>query len=226
MIIHFLKRIFSKQNRVEKVANPFPKKNQHDKSIRKGELGEYKIDIQLAQLPKPFRFLNDLMIENPKSKTGYSQIDHVVISPYGLFVIETKNYAGEIKGKKEDKYWTVNNRFKMYSPLFQNYGHIKAIERILQNKTNFYSIISFTMRSRFNVDPELRKISSNELVVYDVEVSDYIHRKISRLASEKIAPILDQSQIEEIYSTLRDKDITDKSIRAEHSKNIQVRKSN
>lgn len=65
---------------------------------RIGELGEHKINIQLDQLPKGCKYVSDLMVANPKSRTGYSQIDHVVITPYGLFVIETKNYNGEIKG--------------------------------------------------------------------------------------------------------------------------------
>ncbi|EFU42655.1 NERD domain protein [Paenibacillus vortex V453] len=34
-----------------------------------------------------------------------------MITPQGLFVIETKNYTGEIKGTRENKSWTVSNRF-------------------------------------------------------------------------------------------------------------------
>lgn len=96
-------------------------------STRIGELGEHKINIQLDQLPKDCKYLSDIMIGNSKSRSGFSQIDHVVISPFGLFVIETKNYNGEIKGLRDDTYWTVSNRFKMYNPLKQNYGHIKAL---------------------------------------------------------------------------------------------------
>lgn len=100
------------------------------------------------------------MLVNPKSRSGYSQIDHVVVSPYAIFVIETKNYNGEIKGKKEDREWSVSNRYKLYNPLRQNYGHIKAIQaHIPEFKVPYVSMISFTMRCRFNVDPELRKDS-------------------------------------------------------------------
>jgi hypothetical protein len=59
-------------------------------SPRIGELGEYKTNIQLDQLPKDCKYLSDIIIRNPKSGSGFSQIDHTVISPYGLFVIETK----------------------------------------------------------------------------------------------------------------------------------------
>jgi hypothetical protein len=47
-------------------------------SSRIGELGEYKINKQLDQLPKDTKYLSDIMIKNSKSRTGYSQIDHVV----------------------------------------------------------------------------------------------------------------------------------------------------
>ncbi|WP_307206337.1 nuclease-related domain-containing protein [Paenibacillus harenae] len=72
-------------------------------------MGEYKINIQLDQLPEECQHLNDLLIPNSKSRTGYSQIDHLIVTLYGIFVIETKNYNGEIKGAREDRNWSVNN---------------------------------------------------------------------------------------------------------------------
>lgn len=110
--------------------------NQENKAKKIGDIGEYKINIQLDQLPKDCLYLDDLMIINPKAKSGYSQIDHVVISPDGIFVIETKNYKGNIYGNKKDQYWSVNKRFRLKNPLHQNYGHIKALESILSDFGN------------------------------------------------------------------------------------------
>ncbi|WP_067625867.1 nuclease-related domain-containing protein [Alicyclobacillus acidiphilus] len=185
-----------------------------------GELGEYKIDVQLRQMPKEIRYISDVLIRNPKSRTGYSQIDHVVITPYGLFVIETKNYKGEIKGKRTDKRWNVSGRFNPYNPLRQNYGHIKVLENILSEFKNltFVSIISFTLRCRFSVDPELRKIQSNELVIYDVELSDYIERKLLRFKSEMSEPILSDSDVSRVYELINRANITDPQDRAEHNR--------
>lgn len=190
----------------------------NSRSLRKGELGEYKINIQLDQLPKNCKYLDDLFLLNSRSRTGYSQVDHLVITPYGLFVIETKNYIGEIKGKKEDKYWLVSNRFKMFNPLRQNYGHIKAIENITKSykELKFISMISFTMRCRFSIDPELRQISSDELIVYDVELSEFIQRKLNRLAVEYKEPNLEHEEINHIYNLLVNKNITDPAKRIEH----------
>lgn len=152
-------------------------------AVRKGELGEYKIDIQLSQLPKDYMYLNDLFIKNPKSSTGYSQIDHVIITPYGLFVIETKNYQGTIYGGKDRKTWLINGKFKMMNPLMQNYGHIQALKSFIEAKYHpyFISVVSFTKRCTFKIEEELRKISSTELVIYDVELTQFINRKVAVL---------------------------------------------
>jgi hypothetical protein len=166
------------------------------------------------------------MIINPKSRTGYSQIDHIVISPHGIFVIETKNYSGEIKGTRSDKYWRVSNRFNMYNPLMQNYGHIKALEQVLHGFPGllFISLVSFTMRCRFSIDPELRKIESNELIVYDTELSEFINRKINRIRATSDNPLLTNDQVQKIYETIQSSNITDIAIRAEHIRKIQQSK--
>lgn len=192
-------------------------------STRIGELGEHKINIQLDQLPKECKSLSDLLFPNLKSRTGYAQIDHVVISPYCLFVIETKNYNGEIKGGRTDPQWTVSNRYKMYNPLKQNYGHIKAIENLIQGiaAVKFISMISFTMRCRFSIDPELRKIHSDELVVYDVELSEFISRKLISLKTGTPEPPISAAQVQTIYDHLVQANITDAEIRKLHVQRIK-----
>lgn len=213
--------LFKKNNSTPAKARPASKSRTGKPRVeaaRIGELGEHKINIQLDQLPRECKSLSDLLIPNNKSRTGFSQIDHVVISPYCLFVIETKNYNGEIKGQRSDQQWSVSNRFKMYNPLKQNYGHIKAIESLIKEIENvrFVSMISFTMRCRFSIDPELRQISSDELVVYDVELSEYISRKLTRLKLENSEPSLSPEKIEAIYDRLVKSNIIDQAVRSQH----------
>jgi hypothetical protein len=203
-----------------------PKSNKQRKKVestRIGELGEHKINIQLDQLPKYCKYLSDIMIRNSKSRSGFSQIDHVVISPFGLFVIETKNYNGEIKGLREDTNWTVSNRFKMYNPLKQNYGHIKALESMIKGYPDliYISMISFTMRCRFSIDPSLRNIESNELIVYDVELSEFISRKILRVKAVLKEPRLQDSDVMNLFNMIQEANITDPALRAEHVEKIK-----
>lgn len=197
------------------------------KSLRKGELGEYKINIQLDQLPKGCKYLSDLLFRNPRAYSGYTQVDHIVITPYVLIVVETKNYAGEITGRKKDPKWFQNGKFEIFNPLRQNYGHIKVIQGILADvgDIEYCSIVSFTRRSIFEVDPELRKISSNELVIYDTELSDFIQRKVTYLSRQHPDPLLSVEQITRIHKLLSDANITDKSAREEHENKNRSRNS-
>lgn len=86
-----------------------------------------------------------------------SQIDHVVISKYELFVIETKNYKGWIFGSENAYEWTqviFSNKYKLYNPLKQNLGHIKALQSNLVDypNLNYFPIVVFTGSARLKVN--------------------------------------------------------------------------
>lgn len=230
MVFSFFKK---KQSQTEQKETPSPmktavsNKNNEHWAKRKGELGEYKINIQLDQFPKNYKHISDLMIINSKSSTGYSQIDHIIMTPYGLFVIETKNYQGTIYGGKDRKTWLVNGKFKMMSPLVQNYGHIQAIKNLVESHYHdyFISMVSFTKRCTFKIDEELRKIQSNELVVYDIELTEFINRKIAILKLQHKEPFLSDYEIELLYQQLMEANITDPTIRMQHVENIKTSKN-
>lgn len=212
---------------VKKTNNATTKIKDNRTAVRKGELGEYKIDIQLSQLSKDYMYLSDLLIKNPKSSTGYSQIDHIIITPYGLFVIETKNYQGTIYGGKNKKTWLINGKFKMMNPLMQNYGHIQALKNFIEDKYQqyFISLVSFTKRCTFKIEEELRKIHSNELVIYDVELTQFINRKVAVLKLQYKKPIFLKNEIETIYNSLLNANITDAAIRKQHIDIIKEKKN-
>ncbi|MBM7692481.1 hypothetical protein JOC77_001911 [Peribacillus deserti] len=192
-------------------------------ALRKGEIGEYKIDIQLAQFPKSYYYLNDILIKNSKSSSGYSQIDHVVFTPYGIFVIETKNYQGTIYGAKERKTWIVNGKFKMMNPLMQNFGHIQALKRLINELYHdyFINVVSFSKRCTLKIEGEVRKVSSNELVIYDIEFTEYIERKIAVLKLQNREPIIREAELLGIYNAISDANITAAQARDIHKTRLQ-----
>ncbi|MEZ5009321.1 MAG: nuclease-related domain-containing protein [Chitinophagales bacterium] len=113
----------------------------------KGSLGEYSVEKTLNRLnKKDYIVYNDIYLKN----MGYtSQIDHLVLSIYGIFVIETKNYKGWIFGNDKSKYWTqtlYKRKFKIYNPVRQNWAHVSCIKRISNelNYSNYIPIIVFT----------------------------------------------------------------------------------
>lgn len=97
----------------------------------KGRIGEAIVSVgALKQLdPKIYRVFNDLVLPRPDGK-GTTQIDHVVVSPFGIFVIETKNYAGWIFGDSNSRYWTqviYGKKSRFQNPLHQNALHVRAL---------------------------------------------------------------------------------------------------
>lgn len=112
----------------------------------KGVFGEFRVKLRLGKTKEGERYvLNNVMIvEDGKS----SQIDHIVINQNGVFVIETKNYAGRIYGKDEQRQWTqvlqygrVKNHF--YNPVKQNATHIYRLKNVLPKGTPIQSVVVF-----------------------------------------------------------------------------------
>ncbi len=150
-----------------------------------GMMGEASVKQKLAKLdPKIYKVLHDVMIKQPDGKT--SQIDHLVISPYGVFVIETKNYKGWIIGSEHSQYWTqviYKRKEKLYNPIRQNYGHIKALEGYLEDSSvTFISIIVFGTRA------ELKLENMNTDVIRSPQLLSTIRKyQTIRLTDEKVA---------------------------------------
>jgi len=90
-----------------------------------------------------------------------SQIDHIVINPRGVFVIETKNYSGEIYGSENQREWTQvlaygNAKYKLYNPIKQNATHVFNVKRLVGNLP-IHSLIVFVQN---NID----HIKSNNVI--------------------------------------------------------------
>ena len=78
---------------------------------------------------------------------GSTQIDHVILSPYGIFVLETKNMRGWIFGDERHGSWTqkiYRSTYKFQNPLRQNFKHLKALESVLEiAPEQLHSVIVF-----------------------------------------------------------------------------------
>lgn len=98
-----------------------------ESSKGKGKLGEFVVGTFLKELGPGHDILNDLTFVIDGEST---QIDHVVLSTRGVFVIETKNYQGKILGRAHEPQWTQRlgrQSFKFQNPLRQNYRHRKFL---------------------------------------------------------------------------------------------------
>ena len=98
-----------------------------------GAEGERRVNSKLSRkLAKlDYILVNDITLP---TVDGTTQVDHIVLSRYGIFVIETKNMSGWIFGGETQTRWTqVMRRHKsqFQNPLRQNYHHVKVIQNLL-----------------------------------------------------------------------------------------------
>lgn len=123
---------------------------------------------------------------------GTTQIDHIFVSRYGIFVVETKNYSGWIFGDENQSTWTqklfkVSNKFQ--NPLRQNYKHLKALESILKIPFGtFHSVVVFVGDCTF-------KTPMPPNVTYASGYVSYIKSKTQLLLSS--------SEVEAVYSAIK-----------------------
>lgn len=117
----------------------------------KGRAGESVVNFFLGRLPKEdYTLIKDV---TAPAGEGTTQIDHVVVSKYGLFVIETKNYKGWIFGGERQAQWTqqiYKQRHRFQNPLRQNYKHVKVLQEALGlSQDQIHSVVVFIGDSTF-----------------------------------------------------------------------------
>lgn len=169
-----------------------------------GFLGEKSVALILSRLdPTKYKVLNDIMLQINGRTT---QIDHIVISNYGIFVIETKNYKGWIVGKEYDDYWKqviYKRKEKLYNPIKQNYGHTQALKEILSDYSdvNYIPIVAFTIKADL-------KVNTKSHVVYTVKLLETIKMYTTETISE--------TDKENIYQKLIASNIVNKDAKKAH----------
>ena len=158
----------------------------------KGVLGETVINVAMwLKLEKDlYHRLNNITL--PLANGGSTQIDHVIVSKYGIFVIETKNYKGWIFGNEAQRQWTQafpnGSKYKFQNPLRQNYLHIKTLAELLDLEMSyFHSMIAFIGECELKTRDELP-----EHVLTSGMVS-YIKRKQDEILTEnEVKSIVEQ----------------------------------
>ena len=162
------------------------------KSSFKGFLGETVINVAMwLKLEKNvYHRLNGITL--PRANGGSTQIDHIIVSVYGIFVIETKNYKGWIYGSEKQKQWTQafpnGSKFKFQNPLRQNYLHIKTLADLLGLELSyFHSMIAFIGECELKTRDELPEhVLTGGMVSYVKKKQDKI------LTEDEVKSIVEQ----------------------------------
>jgi hypothetical protein len=163
-----------------------------------GNMGELFIVKELERIFDDSNILQNLYVKSDNNK--YTEVDIVVVTKMGLFVIESKNYSGSISGKINDSYWIqtlhTNQRYKLFNPIIQNNWHVKSLKANLHTfpGLRFFSIIVFSDRCELN-DVPVR--SNGTIVIQRQNLLKHIFNIISDIKS-----VLYTDEIESIIKTL------------------------
>lgn len=197
----------------------------YNSAMQKGKRGEKRIFSILSKLPNEYIILNDLVFKTDK---GTTQIDHVVVSKYGIFAIETKNYRGEIYGDDNHQEWTqiivtdvtyikkwwktytyvTKNHF--YNPVKQSVGHALRIKEMLSAfpYVNIVPIVVFTGGTI------MKAVKSCNYVINENHLLDVINKyKTTCLSNDDVESIIKILKENDVRETVSDK---------EHVKNLRT----
>jgi restriction system protein len=105
------------------------------------------------------------------SLDGTTQIDHILVSTKGVFVIETKQYSGWIFGDEKSKQWTqvlYRVKSKFQNPIHQNFKHVKTIQEQLNflPKEQVHSVVVFVGDAEFKTQVPKNVVHLPDLVSY------------------------------------------------------------
>ena len=157
----------------------------------KGVAGEFivNVGVKLFLDKETYHLIKNVTLP---TEDGSTQIDHVIVSKFGVFVVETKNMKGWIFGSPNQKIWTqkiYKHSSKFQNPLHQNYKHTKTLQALLElSDTQLFSVVVFVGDSTFKTDMP-------ENVTYGKGYIRYIKSKNS--------PVLSDIQIKEVTEKIR-----------------------
>jgi hypothetical protein len=178
----------------------------------RGWIGEQetKFELWLTLSSKTYRRVHNVIIP---SKNGTTQIDHILISRYGLFIIETKNKKGWIYGSEDQATWTqtlYKKKFKFQNPLRQTFRQKLILSEFLEiNKSLIYPLIYFVGDSTFKTNMPTNVINS------------WPRRYIKSFRT----PIIPEMDVVRILDTLKRHKLSSKLKNRDHIRSLKERHS-
>lgn len=169
----------------------------------KGATGEALVRLS-AHLWLPsdaYHSVHNVTLQTPD---GSTQIDHILVSRFGVFVVETKHMKGWIFGSERDAQWTQKIHrasFQFQNPLRQNYKHVKALEAILEVPENLiHSIVVFTGASTFKTPVPANVMRGGRYIGF---IKSFQQQVFSNAQVEEILSRVQATRLPETIATRR-----------------------
>ena len=183
----------------------------------KGTVGELNIFASIFKFNfwfKGGKILRNLYLFKENGET--TEVDLVYITKKGIFVFESKNYSGTVKGYKDDLMWEVEYKngtsYPFYNPIRQNETHIRCLRSIVGDDIPIYSIVVFSNEARLYLPV------SHNAFLYTILLGKlpFILKEIWRNNPTKIK----KRDVKNIYLTLLPFTQVSNEVKQEHIENI------
>ncbi len=173
--------------------------------VSRGKKGEAKVSSVLKKLPGAYFVFDDVVFENASSKMTH-QIDHILIHPHGLFVIETKNYFGFLEYDEGSRSWSKTIRGKKIrigNPLYQNKSHAITLRKALKSKYKPIPVVVFVKdNAPYLGDENVINFSDLGLFIesypYESAYSPNEMAEVKALIEKTIVPISNKEHVQNI----------------------------
>ena len=186
--------------------------------------GERLVGSELTRHYRDWILINDVLLP---SGVGTTQIDHVLVSPGSVFVIETKELNGWIFGGPGQQQWTqsfaagrwsrklgiTSKQFKFYNPLLQNEGHAKTLVNLgIVDSCRLRPIVTFVGKAQLKTAENFLPFDEHERIarqngkwrmrgVICMSLAD-LHRYIEFSVSTSSKPDWTRQKMEEICAKI------------------------
>ena len=160
--------------------------------------------------PPDYHLMNHVTLQ---MKDGTTQVDHILVSRFGVFVIETKDYKGWIFANAKQPNWTqvlFKVKFKFQNPILQNFRHVRAVQDLLDFLPTdaIKSAVVFTGEAQFKTEVPQGVFSLSELVDHlraqtaEVMSLNRVQFCVGRLETTRLA-ISGETDVEHVQSLAR-----------------------
>lgn len=160
--------------------------------------------------PPDYHLMNHVTI---RMDDGTTQVDHILVSRFGVFVIETKDYRGWIFANAAEATWTqvlFRWRFRFQNPIFQNKRHVRAVQGLLGflPPDAVKSVVVFSGDAEFKTETPQGVITIGQLTEYlrqqteEVMSLNRLQFCVGRLETARLA-ISAETDVEHIQSLAR-----------------------
>nr|MBI1231879.1 NERD domain-containing protein [Cytophagales bacterium] len=180
----------------------------------KGWLGEMqsKFNMWIGLNSDVYQRFHNVIVP---SANGTTQIDHLLISPFGVFIVETKNLKGWVFGSEKQAKWTqflYGNNYSFQNPLRQTYRQKRVLSKYLNlDDSTIRTVVYFVGNCTFKTDMP-HNVIGGRLASYIKQYQSPI------LSAQEIERIIEKLNSLRLDSTLTTKNHV-KSLRERHNSN-------